>query len=65
MKDYLAIRIQFSEFYVIDKRDVILWMPIKTVIKSIKRHQVDHSIDWFYNLRVKVIRFELIFGAVI
>ena len=65
VKNYLAIRIQFSKFYVIDKRDVILRVPIKTVIKSIKRHQVDHSIDWLYYLKVKMIRFELIFETVI
>ena len=53
MKNYLAICIQLSKFYIIDKGDVILRVPIETVIKSIKRHQVDHSIDWLYNLEIK------------
>ena len=62
MKNYLAICIQLSKFYVIDKRDMILRVPIKTVIKSIKRHQVDHSIDWLYYLGMKNIRLDLVFG---
>ena len=63
VKNYLAICIQLSKFYVIDKGDVILRVPIKTVIKSIKRHQVDHSIDWLYYLGMKNIRLDLVFGG--
>ena len=51
-QSYLAVSIQLPKFHVIDERNVILRMPIKTVIEGIKWHAINHSIDWLDNLNI-------------